>query len=227
MKEKILAKLISKYSGLSKKFLGFLAEKMATKITEESGIDEAITALDNATIPITDLASEFQKEGDRRVTDAKKEWDKAHPTPATEETDDETDDEEEGQEGKKPKKKKKASDEPPAWAMKLEAKVDGLLKEKVQGTMKEKLKEKLKDVPEKFYANWQLPEKEEDIEAFVEKVNETYTEFAQNKTDQEADAMGKPIEGKAPVKVNTQAAVNDIKAWGAKKTADKAAMQAK
>ncbi|WP_343302855.1 hypothetical protein AAHN97_15015 [Chitinophaga niabensis] len=70
LKEKILAELKKKYSGLSNEFLGFLAEKMAVKTTEESQIEGAISELEKSPISVTDLAAEFQKEGDRRATGA-------------------------------------------------------------------------------------------------------------------------------------------------------------
>jgi hypothetical protein len=70
MKEKILAELVKKFPGLSKEFLGFWAEKMAVKTTEESAIEGAIGELEKLPIPLTDLAAAFQKEGDKRATEA-------------------------------------------------------------------------------------------------------------------------------------------------------------
>jgi hypothetical protein len=71
MREKILAQLIAKNPGVSKVILGFIADKLAAKVTEESQIEQAITDFE-AQLPVKDFADHFQKEGDRRVTEALK-----------------------------------------------------------------------------------------------------------------------------------------------------------
>jgi hypothetical protein len=71
MKYKILAKLQKKFSGLPKNLLGLVAENMAKKVTEESEIDDAITALDDLPIPIEAFAKHLQKEGDRRYAEGR------------------------------------------------------------------------------------------------------------------------------------------------------------
>lgn len=81
MKQAIFAKLVLKYPGLPKAYLGTLAEKLATKVTEESKIDEIITSLETLPISVEDMAAEFQKEGDRRATEAVEAHKKKNPTP--------------------------------------------------------------------------------------------------------------------------------------------------
>lgn len=80
----------------------------------------------------------------------------------------------------------KPGDEEPAWFKKYredtDAKISAIEKEKTQGSIKSKLAEKLKDVPEKFWRKWTLPEKEEDIDAFVSDVQTDYTEFETGKS---------------------------------------------
>lgn len=81
MKQAIFAKLVLKYPGLPKAFLGTLAEKSAPKVTEESKIDEYLTSLETLPISVEDMAAEFQKEGDRRATEAVEAHKKKNPTP--------------------------------------------------------------------------------------------------------------------------------------------------
>ena len=80
MKEKILAKLKEKFSGLPLEYLGFVADKLAKKTTDESKIDESITTFDD-NVGIEEQAGFFQKESDRRVSDAKKAFEKSSPPP--------------------------------------------------------------------------------------------------------------------------------------------------
>lgn len=167
MKEKILAQLVTKYPGVSKKFLGLYASKLEAKVTEESEIEGVLNELDNLPISIPDLAAEFQKEGDNRVTVAKKEWLKTPPKPdAPPKTD--------------PPAQDPPADDTPAWVKAIldsnKALTDKVLaiekKEAVQ-TIQQRIKsnEKLKGVPEPILALIPAPEKEEDIDGYVEKVS--------------------------------------------------------
>lgn len=78
-KSQILAKLVLKYPGLPKAFLGTLAEK--AKVTEESQIEGFISGLETLPISVEDLAAEFQKEGDRRATEGVEAYKKKNPAP--------------------------------------------------------------------------------------------------------------------------------------------------
>lgn len=186
MKEQILAKLVIKFPGLSKAFLGLLATQMAKKVTEESGIDAAITELDNAPIPIAELAADFQREGDRRVTDAKKEWDKKNPPKPSEKTDPPA-----------PEKDPPTADDTPAWAKTLMQEIANLKADKVKGSMQSRLKEKLKDVPEKFYAKRALPEKEEEFDAFADEIQADWNELKDAKVVADLATGTKPQNGSA------------------------------
>lgn len=170
LKDKILAKLVALYPGLSKEVLGLIATQIATKVTEESGIDQAITDYDNAA-SIKTLAEEFQKEGDRRVSTAQKEWEKKNPTKKPGKTD-------------KPEENKE--DETAVLLKTLLEEVKTLKADKAQSSIRDKIKEKLKDakIPEKFYAKWALPEKEEEVDAFVESITSDYTSFKQEMINQ-------------------------------------------
>lgn len=98
MYEQILAELIKQNSGQNKKFLGVLAARIAPKITDATKIEGTITELtNNPILSVKDLEIEWQKEGDRRVTEAKATFESqkqdpnqplppANPTPAPGET---------------------------------------------------------------------------------------------------------------------------------------------
>lgn len=73
---KILAQLKTKYPGVASAVLELIATKLAATVTEEAGIDGAITGLDNMPITVTEYAELLQKEGDRRVTEAQKKFQK-------------------------------------------------------------------------------------------------------------------------------------------------------
>ena len=176
MYKQILAKLVALHPGLSKAVLGLIATQLATSVTEESGIDAAITAFDN-TLPITTFASEFQKEGDRRVAEATK------PKPADPKP----------EPGKDPAPK---GDDTPAWAKALMDKVDRLEKEKTQGGMTATLAERLKGkVPASYYGKRALPEKPEDLDAFVAEIEADYTAFKQELANQGFQQAEPPMGG--------------------------------
>jgi hypothetical protein len=210
MREKILAQLVTKYPGVSKQALGLIADKLAKKVTEESGIEQSITDFDNA-VSITEYAAELQREGDRRVGDAKKEWEKKKPKPAAgnDKTETNTDD------------PPPSGDDAPAWAKTLMQQVQTLTAEKMQGSIKSKVAEKLKDkVPEKFYGKWALPSKEEDIETFVSTVEKDWTDFKQEQVNAGLMSATPPAGGGGsggskggPGDAKVDA---DIKAWGEK-----------
>jgi hypothetical protein len=71
-------------------------------------------------------------------------------------------------------------DDVPAWAKSLMQTVQTLATEKSQSSIKSKIAEKLKDkVPEKFYSKRALPEKEEDIDTFIQEVETDWTDLKQ------------------------------------------------
>ncbi len=73
MYDKILAQLLVRNPGVSKIVLGLLADKMASKITEENQIEGVIKEYENnSLISVAEYAALVQKEGDKRVSDALK-----------------------------------------------------------------------------------------------------------------------------------------------------------
>lgn len=130
------------------------------------------------------------------------------------------DDEDEPAQPAKGKGKGKNSEEPPAWAKAMQEELKALRTEKVQGTMKTKAAELLKGVPEKFYAGRALPEKEEDLEVFVETVKSDYTGFQQDLINQGLMSATTPTGGEAG-KVNEKAFDASVDAWVSSKVEKK------
>ncbi len=179
LQPKVLAKLEKLHPGLPKKFLGLLATNIAKKVTEEDGIDDAIKEFDD-TMSIKQLAKQFTSEVDRRVGEARSEWEKSKDT----DEDDDDDDligpvaGEEKPTQRTTKKRKKKDDDPPSWAQKMMDELKSFKEEKVATTIKGKLSERLKDkVPTEFYDNWKLPSTDDDLETFATQVEEKYTAF--------------------------------------------------
>lgn len=172
MKEKILVRLKAKYSGvnLSKARLDAIADKLATKITDETEIDAKLDEL-NELIPFADIA---KQDDQLRTLQAKA---KKDPKPS----DDDDVDEPDPEETKKGKKKK---DDVPEWAKSLLQEVQSLKAEKAQTSIRQKATEKLKDVPEIVWAKRALPEKEEDLDDFVTEVTTEWTAFKQDQKNE-------------------------------------------
>lgn len=168
MKEKILAQLQLKFAGVSKKALGLIADKLAKKVTAEDGIEQAITDFDNA-VSIKEFADDLQREGDTRVGDAKKQWEKENPKPA---------------DPPKPTDPPKPGDEIPAWAKALTDQISTLTREKAQSSIRTQAEALLKDVPVKFWGGRAIPEKEEELQTFVESVTKDYGDFKQGLIDE-------------------------------------------
>jgi hypothetical protein len=198
MREKILAKLKEKFSGLSSTLLGQIADKLATTVTEESAIEGAVGELDKLPISLTDYANLLQKEGDRRVTEAEKKWKETNPGQTPPKTE--------------PAKTNPPADEMPSWAKALADEVKTLRQEKAQSTFRSKVAEKLKGkVPDKFYAKLPLPEKEEDLDQFISDIESDWTEIKQG--DNNAGLSGTPTPAGgigAPKSTNVD---KDIEAW--------------
>lgn len=207
MREKILAQLATKFAGVSKTTLGLIADKLSKRVTDESGIEQAITDFDNA-VSVQEFANDIQRESDRRVGEARREWEKKPTTKKPEKT-------EEDDEGNS---KKPLKDEAPEWAKVLMGKVESLTKEKTQTTIKEKATGFLKEIPAKFWNGRLLPENEEDLQGFVEAVTKDYTDFKQEMVDQGFSQATPPGGGGVgdTVKGKEKVVDADIEAWADK-----------
>ncbi|MEX6691252.1 hypothetical protein QTN47_27330 [Danxiaibacter flavus] len=201
MKQKLLAQLIVKYPGVSRIFLGLYADKLSAKVTEESQIQGVIDELENLPISIPDLAAEFQKEGDRRVTEAQKKAAEKKPGEGGKTEEDKTD----------PK-----TDDTATLLKTLLQEVQTLKADKAKTSMQTKAAEKLKDIPARFYDKRALPEKDEDLEAFVQEVNDDYNAFRQEMVDKGLAINTPPAGGKSAASATT--VDPDIVAFGKKQS---------
>lgn len=202
MREKIVAQLAVKYPGVPKSFLGLWADKLQTKVTEESQIEGVINELDNLPVSIPDLAKEYQKEGDRRVTEAEKKFSRPGKTEPTTTTTEE--------------KEGDTSSGVPDWGKALLDELKSLKAEKVQTSMKQKLAERLKDekIPEKFYSRIPLPQKEEELDDLIESIKTDYTALKQELVNDGFSQSTKPGAGSKTAPAT--AVATEIKAWAEK-----------
>jgi len=208
-KDKILAQLKVKYPGASIKFLGLTADKLAAKVTEESAIEGAIAELENQTIPFSELVQEYQREGDRRATEALKTKTKEKSASDG------------GNESQQADTTNTTSSDPNAALL---AAINGLKEEmasikkgQVQNSLKEKLIVKLKDekkIPEaiakKIVAKMEV-ESEEGLETAVETANTDYLEWKQEMVNS-GIVSAAPANGSANTSTTTVKA--GIEAWG-------------
>ena len=208
MKEKIIAAIKAKFPAinLSKKRLDAIAAKIEAKvIDDETKIDASLDAFNDFN-PIADIA---KQDDVIRNYEAKLK----------------------GQHEKKEDPEKKDNpeipDDTPAWAKSL-MESNKTLAEKlaaIEGkerhtSIKSAIALKLKDVPANYWEDWQIPEKDEDIEPFIEKVTTKFTAFTKDLTDK---GLNVPIPGGGQQKQEkpgeVSAAVKDFVAKAAPKTA--------
>jgi hypothetical protein len=177
-KAQLKAKIKTLGVNLSTTRIDAIAARLHAKNPDITEVADHDTRIDdfNDLSPLADIA----KQDDRvRTLEAKT---KGQPTNQNQDSDD--DDANDDPPPAKPSKKKN-SDEPPAWAKGLIETVSALTKEKTQTSMATQVAAKLKDVvPPKYYAGRALPEKEEDLESFIETVKTDYTEFKQDLINQ-------------------------------------------
>lgn len=199
-KARLKAKTKAAGVNLSQKRIDAFADRLHKKnpdVTDDAAHDALIDALDEL-VAFADVAKE-----DDRVrtleTKASKQKDGDNP-------DDDPD--------KNKGKDKPAGDDVPAWAKSLMDEVKSLRADKQQSSIKSKLAEKLKDkVPEKFYSKRALPDKEEDLDAFVAEVETDWSELKQENNNLGLGATSVPGGTAGPKTDNVDA---DIEAWASK-----------
>lgn len=205
MKEKIIAAIKRMFPNvnLSKKRLEAIAAKIEAKvIDDETKIDAAITTYDEYN-PLVEIAKQ--------------------------------DDTIRNLEGKlKPPTKKDEpvipavpviTDDTPEWAKAmieqnklLAAGLSALQGEKIMTTMRQKVTEKLKDVPASYWGKRVIPEKEEDMDAFIADVQADYTAFKKEMTEAGISVLSVPKSGEAP-DAKATAVSPEIKAFAEKQAA--------
>jgi hypothetical protein len=117
----------------------------------------------------------------------------------------------------------KPEDETTKLLKELLGKVSKMESEKAQQTISQKIgaHEKLKGVPKSYYSNWKMPEKEEDIDGFIEQVTTGWGEVAKESKEKGLSVIPTPGGG---TPANTQAAAVDpsVKAFADKQKASAA-----
>lgn len=197
-KTQILAKLVASYPGLSKHLLGLVADKLAAKVTEESQIEGAVAGLADLPISLQDYAGFLQKEGDRRVTEARTTWEQGQGN---------GDEGGEGDDGNEPTnppkptgkgKPNKGGDDPisklTAVVTQLATTVANMQKEGTQKTLTEQLHAKLgeKKIPVVF-AKGRTVEKAEDLDALVAEIEQDHDAYKQELANQGFSQTSKPL----------------------------------
>lgn len=209
MKEKILAAIKAKFPkvNLSKARLNAIAAKIETKvIDDETKIDAAIDEFNDFN-PLAEIAKNDDK---IRNLEAKN-----PPAPAKK---DDTPGKEEDQPGELPA-------DMPEWAkalvksnQSLQQTVATIAKKDAQTSISAKVQAAVgKDVPASYYKNWPLPEKEEDIETFVESIKTDYTAFQQEQNNAGLDGVPPPGGGNGAATKPDDTKVPDVVKQAAEK----------
>lgn len=189
MKDKILAHLKTRLTGVADNYLSGIAEHYAKTVTDESQI---ATTLTDGVIDLLKLNAAFlQTEGDRRATEAAdtalKNYRKKHGL------------DENGKPIETGKTTKKDVDpEEPSWfksyreakdaeLAEVKSKLENQEKEKARMTLTEKVKshEKLKGIPASFLNGRNLiPESEDKLDQLAASIEADYTAFKQEMAEQ-------------------------------------------
>lgn len=204
MKEKIIAAIKEKFPAvnLSKKRLDAIAATLEDKVTDETQIDVKLDEF-NIYNPFTEIA---RNDDAMRNMEAKLKS-KQEPPPATPPADSPPGNDENLDMLKQLSESIKA----------LTEKVSGFEAEKTKGSIRTKVTDQLKDIPASYWGKRALPEKDEDIETFVEDVKNDFTSFTKEIT--EAGIALHPLPGsgsgrgkgeKAASKEEIDAVVNEI-----------------
>ena len=212
MKEKILALLIAKFSGVRKDGLQQLARSMALQAADEAAAQALVDAISDT--QVTEFVKDWRAEVDSETTKAIKANEdklkskfnfvekKGEPTPP-------------------------APDDAPAWAKTiiddnktLKEELAALKSGKTTDVRKTKLEEALKDAAPKFketivrqFGRMSFATDEE-FDAFVAETQTDAKEFVQQSANSGLGAHGKPFT--AGGNVSEKAVGDDIKAWAEK-----------
>lgn len=180
MKEKIIAALKAKFPAinLSKSRLEAIADRIEPKVgDDEAKIDAQLDAF-NEWNPIADIAK-----NDDTVRDLKAKLKNAAPAPKDK---DKTDPAEPA-----------LPDDTPAWAKALIEQNKTLSQdiavmkgEKIRTKVQAIAAEKLKDVPEIIWSKRPIPEKEDELDAFVAEVKADYSAYQKDATEKGLSVLG-------------------------------------
>lgn len=190
LKEKIIARIKAKFPALNfgTKRLDAIADRLDTKITDENEIDAKLDEF-NELFPFEEIAKTDDKVRD--LTSKVKNAIKPADTPSQSSS-------------QQQQTTTAPADDTPAWAkslvesnQKLAEKLEKLEKEKTQQSLQAKLaaNEKLKGVSPVFYNKRPLPEKEEDLEAFVDEIKADWDTMRQESNNEALGGGTRPVTG--------------------------------
>lgn len=191
MQDKIKAQLRAKFPGvnLSKSRLDAIADKLATKITDEAEIDAKLDEL-NDLYPFADIA----KNDDRQRTQQAK---PAQPTAA--------------------KTEKEESNEPDIMSMfkAMQEKLDNMEKEKQAAALREQLHAKAaeKKLPKELLKGRTI-DSEEQLDQLLTEIEADFTAIKQSVVNEGLKSTGAPISGTSTLR--TDSVDKDIEAWAKK-----------
>ena len=189
MQDKIKAQLKTKFPGvnLSKERLDAIADKLSTKITEESEIDAKLDEL-NDLYPFAEIAKNDDRERTKKKTE--------QPKPQPKEQDD---------------------NEPDLKAMfaELKSKLDSMEKEKHANKLQETLLKKVseKKIPASFVKGRTI-ESEDQLDSVLQEIETDFTAVKQELVNQGFSQSTTPIGGVSTIK--TDSVDKDIEAWAKK-----------
>lgn len=180
MKEKVIAKFKAKFPAvtLSTKRMDEIADRLSKKVTNEDEIDTKLDEM-NEMHPFADI-----QKSDDQIRDLKSKVKASTQTPPDTTNQSGSTDKQDG---------KTTPDETPPWAkslvesnQKLAEKLAAMEKEKFQQTMQQRITahDKLKGIPSVFYKGRALPEKEEDLETFVDGIKTDFDTFKQESNNE-------------------------------------------
>lgn len=189
MKDVIIAKFKAKFPAvtLSTKRMDEISDRLSKKVTNEDEIDAKLDEM-NELLPFVDI-----QKADDKIRDLNSKLKTATQTKGTENSQDQSG-----------STTTKTEDETPAWAkalvesnQALAQKLAAMEKEKFQQTITQKVNshEKLKGISPVFYKGRALPEKEEDLETFVDGIKADYDAFVQESNTTNLVNGHKPING--------------------------------
>ena len=178
MKPNYLVRFKAKYPAVnfSQKRMDALSAALdGMNLTDDASIDTALDALNGSFFSFADIAKQDDIERDLQGK-----LKKAAPPKKEEKID-------------PPVDPPPPADDTPAWAKALMQEVQTLKAEKTQNTIKEKATGLLKDkVPVSYWEEFAIPEKEEDLPGFAERVTTKFNAFVQEQTDKGLSGMGQP-----------------------------------
>lgn len=176
---------------LSQARIKAIAEKLSAKqltVDQETEVDAALNAMnDNGQYTFAELQKEDNRVLQLQILANKGKPEKQTPPKKEDEPD-------------------QVPDDTPAWAKSL-IESNKTLSEKlaaIEGkerttSIKSTIAAKLKEVPSSYWEDWAIPDKDEDVGGFVEKVNTKYTAFTKDLTDKGLSLVPTPGGGNVGV----------------------------